>query len=490
MMKKERIKIGWAETDITPEGQCELYGQYYQRVSEGIHSPISATALAVESASGEQAIMISVDIANFPREFLDALRERVKSLVPAVVPEKIMMNATHTHSALAVSPGRNWWTPEPGTIKTNDYQEFVLSRLADAVRRAWEGLSKCGISAARAHAVIGHCRRAVFSNGSAEMYGDTSRADFMGLEGNEDSTIELLFTYDDNKKPTGAVVNVACPSQVMEATYLISSDFMGELRRLLKTRFGNGFHVLCQISAAGDQSPRDLVRNRNADFWRARGVAILGQRLGDAVIKAGDDIRKEDICESVEMAHHVRQINLPKWFPSYRDRISAEKEIERLEAIMPSKKAFAEFTAEVKRNEKIPGRPGPYDSKLHHFVLIGNTEAVIERSAERTASPDFEMELHTLRIGDSGFCTNPFELFLDYGLRIKARSRAAQTFVVQLSCGTAGYLPTANAEKHGGYGGLIINGVIGSEGGKKLVEETVNDLNSLFTLPNGKVIAA
>lgn len=508
MLKKERIKIGWAEADITPAGKCELYGQYYQRVSEGIHSRLSATVLAIESESGKdsvsgipseaipscsdsasgqsflakeggQAIMISADLADFPLEFLNALRERVKRLVPAVVPEKIMMNATHTHSAPAVNAGIiNWWTSEPGTVKTDDYREFVLTRVADAVHYAWQSLRNGAISVACGHAVIGHCRRAVFSNGRAEMYGDTSRDDFMGMEGNEDSTIELFFTYDENKNPTGVVVNAACPSQVMEATCLVSSDFMGEMRRLLKNKFGRDFKTLCQISSAGDQSPRDLVRDRNADFWNERGAAILGKRLTDAVIEAYENMRGRDINAEVELAHKVRTITLPKRFPVSGARAAAEKELARLEAIMLSKDAFAAFSADVKQNEKIPGRPGPYDSKLHHFVLMRNAEAVIERAAEQTKN--FEMELHVLRLGEAAFCTNPFELFLDYGLRIKARSRAGQTFVVQLSCGSAGYLPTEKAEKHGGYGGLIINGVVGSEGGEKLVEETLDDLNSLF----------
>jgi hypothetical protein len=63
---------------------------------------------------------------------------------------------------------------------------------------------------------------------------------------------------------------------------------------------------------------------------------------------------------------------------------------------------------------------------------------------------------------------------------LKARSRAEQTFVVQFSCGSAGYLPTAIAEKHGGYGGLIINGIVGCEGGEKLAEETVLSINQLW----------
>src|SRR3989339_399941 len=124
MLKKERISIGWAEADITPAVKCELYGQYYQRVSKGVHSRLGATVLAMKSESGEQAIMISVDLANFQLEFLNALREKVKRLVPAIVPEKIIMSATHTHSALSVSLGMiNWLTPEPGTIKTKVYRE-------------------------------------------------------------------------------------------------------------------------------------------------------------------------------------------------------------------------------------------------------------------------------------------------------------------------------------------------------------------------------
>lgn len=138
-MKKEPIKIGWAEADITPGGKCELYGQYYQRVSQGIHSRLSTTVLVINSESEKQAIMISIDLGNFPLEFFNALRERGKRRVPEIIPEKIMMNATHTHSAPAAHYGPiDWLIPDPGTVKTDDNREFVLERLADAVQRVWK----------------------------------------------------------------------------------------------------------------------------------------------------------------------------------------------------------------------------------------------------------------------------------------------------------------------------------------------------------------
>jgi len=60
-----QLLIGWAEIDTTPEGKVDLCGQYYHRVSKGLHSKLSATALALESADKEQAVMVSLDVAGF-----------------------------------------------------------------------------------------------------------------------------------------------------------------------------------------------------------------------------------------------------------------------------------------------------------------------------------------------------------------------------------------------------------------------------------------
>jgi hypothetical protein len=90
------------------------------------------------------------------------------------------------------------------------------------------------------------------------------------------------------------------------------------------------------------------------------------------------------------------------------------------------------------------------------------------------------MELHAVRFGNVAFVTNPFELFLDFGHQIKARSVAEQTFIVQLCCGYSGYVPTARSESLGGYGALIINGQVGSDGGKLLVDNTVKTITELW----------
>lgn len=84
-----------------------------------------------------------------------------------------------------------------------------------------------------------------------------------------------------------------------------------------------------------------------------------------------------------------------------------------------------------------------------------------------------------MRLGDVAIATNEFELYTDYGVQMKARSPAIQTFVIQLA-GPGTYLPTECAAKHGGYGAVIQSSQIGPEGGQTLVERTVESLRSMW----------
>jgi len=91
--------------------------------------------------------------------------------------------------------------------------------------------------------------------------------------------------------------------------------------------------------------------------------------------------------------------------------------------------------------------------------------------------------VHAIRLGDVAFATNRFEFYLDYGLRIEARSPARQTFVVQLVAGgeyTGTYLPTARSVAGGSYGAGAYCNEVGPEGGQQLVEHTLRMLNELW----------
>ena len=307
--------IGWAEVDITPEGTVDLFGQYYHRVSRGIHSRLSATALAIESSNGEPAVLVSVDSAGFQADFQDEVRAALAPKLRDLDTSMVLLNAIHTHNAPGVDriSGIGWLAELPDVMPVAQYRAFAIERIAAAVVEAWTSRRPGAIANVVGHARVGHCRRAVYANGTAEMYGRTDRDDFVGMEGGEDSGLDLLFTFDRNGSPMGVVLNVACPSQVMEATYQVSSDFIGEARRRLKKRFGESFKTLARSAPPARQSPRDLTRGYRGevDFWHEDGVAEIGKRLDAAV---GEALQRGagKIDHHPAVRHVVRKISLPR----------------------------------------------------------------------------------------------------------------------------------------------------------------------------------
>ena len=485
-----KLMIGWSEADITPatDKAVALYGQYYTRLATGIHSRLKSVAAAFRSGD-EYFLTASMDNAGMAEAFQQLVREAVVKLEPSIKAEKIFLNAIHTHSGPSAVPdgklkGRSVSAARPicdsKIYSPQEYVDFVVPIVAQNLVNAWRNLRPGGIARALGFARVGHCRRAVYSTGKAEMYGDTTRCDFIGMEAGEDSGVDMLFTFDETGKKTGMLLNVACPSQVMEATYKISSDFAGATRELLKKEFGEDFHTIYQISPAGCQSPRDLVRHyaTEPDFWHEDGVVEISNRLLNAVRNAVPG----PIDYAPVMKHTALRVSLPRRRASYQDYKHAQAELARLTAIMPEEEAYEAFCAETHANEK-KGGPGPYDSKLHPFVLIKNEQAVIARYEDQDKVPEVSFDMNVIRLGDIAIANNPFELYLYYGQNIKARSKARQTFLVQLSAGAschAGYLPSPDAEKFGGYGGLIINGQVGSDGGYMLADITVKEINKLF----------
>lgn len=63
---------------------------------------------------------------------------------------------------------------------------------------------------------------------------------------------------------------------------------------------------------------------------------------------------------------------------------------------------------------------------------------------------------------------------------MQGRSKALQTFVLQLTCGSAGYLPTERAVKGGGYSAIVASNRVGPEGGQVLADRSVEMINSMW----------
>ena len=453
--QKGNLLVGWASKDITPERPVSLRGQFYVRISRSVHDPLTATALALESVGendeSEQAIMVSCDLVGVEREIQERLRDLVKPKLPGFDTRKLFLNATHTHTGPTTAEG-HYPQQDAEVMSPTEYRNWLLERLSEVVVEAWEDRRPGGMSWAMSHAVIWHNRRAVYFDGTAKMYGSTNTPDFDSIEGYEDHSVNLLFFWNIDRELTGMVINIACTSQVTEHEYFISADFWHEARVELRKRYSKDLFILPQCSAAGDQSPHFLLFGKAEEKMRKRKGVSERQEIALKLANAVDYVfegAKNDINMSVSLKHLVEDVDLPVRKVTEAELEHAKSEYHRLMAKQPLEKKSADAT-HLARNKRI-----------------------IDRYEKQETHPFYQAEIHVMRLGEIALATNPFELFLDYGIRIKARSKAIHTFVVQLACDYAGYLPTAKAVAGGGYGAEIASNRVGPEGGQALVEATL-----------------
>ena len=140
---------------------------------------------------------------------------------------------------------------------------------------------------------------------------------------------------------------------------------------------------------------------------------------------------------------------------------------------------FAEVAAARRRiHDYLAEKPGDVD--FNDAAALQVDLGILRREELQEKMDILDTESHILRLGTVAFATNPFELFLDFGNQIKARSYAEQTFLVQLAGGSEGYLPTEKAEKGGHYSAFLASGLVGHAGGEQLVRETLKNINKLF----------
>ena len=484
--------IGWASADITPDKPVILRGQFHARVSEGVKDPVTATALAIESGEGqssEKTILISCDLVNISDDLRDRVRELLKKSLPELLPQQIIFNATHTHTAPYVSTAKDakeLYGVELDAMAPSDYLKFVSERIATAAKQAWNARKRGGISYGLGHAVVGHNRLQVDFSGKSRMYGNTNRAEFSHIEGFEDHSVNLLYTWDKKSRLTGVVINVASPSQVSESEYFISADYWHDTRVELHKRLGKDIFVLPQCSAAGDQSPHFMIGTK-AEYRMQRlmmvdsiqtGRSSMGRRkqiaidISDAVTSVLPYM-KENIDWDPLFAHQMETVQLS------RRLIDMEAVNTALQEAEDWKNKYEQILLEIKENPEIKESPRWYKNVTISHTRMMRGHSVQKRYELEKRQPKMPVEVHVVRIGDMVMVTNPFELYLDYGIRIKGRSPAIQTFVIQLA-GSGSYIPTPRSVAGGAYGAVPASTLIGPEGGQELVEKTLEMINDVF----------
>lgn len=500
-MNKVKISAGWSVVDLTPPCKVPTGGYPDSRLGHWTHDPIRATALALQPEGGELVIWVSIDTVGIFSHHTEDIARLVAEQIPGFKRENLIISATHQHTApiydfvyaeyLDIMPDAyeefTRRMHEQGAISPSEYREqYFYPLMTKVCVDAASNLAPAGFAPALGHAVIGHCRRVRYKDGTSKMYGETDSENFDRIEGGEDSGVEFLYVYDDKDEISGVVVMVHCPSQAAETEPFYTADYFGAFRMQLNEQMGREVPVLALCGFAGDQAPRDLPRYKKSfstlkdnhcgiwmrrdgsdslkqtpepNMWSWEGSYELGRRLLVAFNETKDRAAA-NIEREVEFAHVFREEKL-------QIRTVTEKEAMASKAYLDN--AISSFEGSV------------YDAFLHlECEFLAEPAAPYRRWQWQRKTTVYRTPVHCLRLGKCAFATNPFEIYLAYAQRMKARVRADHVFTVQLTDDCGFYLPTEDAEAAGGYSANIHSQKVRACEGSHLTEVCINQLNEFW----------
>ncbi|MDF2671224.1 MAG: hypothetical protein K0R67_3530 [Paenibacillus sp.] len=509
---QQNLKLGWAQETITPEAPVLVAGLFHARLSERIMDPLTVTALAIESGS-EQVVLVSCDLIQISGELRKAVHVclcQAELAIEAVGldPAKVVLNATHTHTAPIIDSQASHTVHISGcgnglnleASKVQSYIVFVADQIAKAVARAWTKRALGGIAFGQEFAVVGFNRRWVDKNGRATMYGsdaqdrqlkaakeqdgdtsfygiDPSVADsFRHIEGYEDHSIQIVAAYDLQGDLTGLVVNVPCPSQESEDEFALSADWWHETRLELRRRFGEHVFILPQCSAAGDLSPHLLYGGEA----QSRMLALKGRTTREEIahriayaVESAIPFLGQAIEWQPVLKHRSETVELEANRLAEQDVQSAQEEAAQWQRV------YEQERAKLDLHPELLNKPHWYVDATYAYGRMCAYRRIVDRFEQQKLRSTIQAELCIIRLGNIAFATQPFECYLDFGIQIKLRNPAIQTFLIQLA-GAGTYLPSPRSVYGGGYGSTPASNPIGPEGGQQLVEHTVRMIRSLW----------
>ncbi len=498
-VKAGPLRVGWAMAELAPEVPVHMAGSACVRVADRTVDPIVASVLVIESVgedgAGDMLIMVGCDLARAEEALCDRVRKLVAELQPEIDVEKIVINATHNHGApcvrtapelaaelakrgIKVPAEWSYYGVDPNIMSPVGYLEFAAPRIAKAIARAWKGRKPGGLSFGLGHAVVSHNRLVAYDNGRSGAGGKANRPDFSHIEGYEDHTVGLLYTYDAGGKLTGVVLNVPCAARGIASG--MTADFWHDTRVELRKRLGKSLYVLQQTAASGEQWPEPIIdRRAEARMQKLTGRnrrQEIAVRLADAATSILPYMR-DQIDWNPKLVHRVEKIELTRRQVSEEVAKGRRQEFERL------LEQYRRMRKEIEANPKMREKSNWFRDISRVYWRLARAYRVVRMFELQKTEPKAPVRVHVVRIGDMAMATFPLAPYLDFGIRIKARSKAVQTFTVQTADGHYRYLPTARSVAGSTYGAVPESTVFGPEGGRELVEGTLKSIESLWASP-------
>jgi hypothetical protein len=265
-----RCRAGFARADITPPVGIyhRMWGAALHDRATGVHKPLLATALWLESLDGSgRQLAIGLDHCLLDRAEFARIREKV-SKAADIAADDVYVSMSHTH-------GSAWMSRSRAHLPGGDLIGPYLDQLAETCARL---ATEASSAAQPATIVYGTAKCSLAAHRD---YWDEKTKQFVcgfNPAGSADDTVLLAKVVADvDQKTLGTVANYAChPTTLAWENTLISPDYIGAMREVVE-----GYTkapCLFLQGASGELGPREgyvgdpAIADRNG---RQLGFAAL-----------------------------------------------------------------------------------------------------------------------------------------------------------------------------------------------------------------------
>ncbi|MCO6456583.1 MAG: hypothetical protein J5I93_14895 [Pirellulaceae bacterium] len=416
------LRAGAAIVDVTPPRLPVLVnGGMLSRSADMVKTRVNARAIVLDDGRERLAIVV-VDSCMMPRPLLDEAKQ-LASQRTAIRPDRMLISATHTHSAPA-SMGCLGTDADPA------YVPYLREKLAEAIAAAEANLRPARVGWAVGNAAeytalrrwIRRPDRVVedpFGNLTvrANMHAGRVWDDVTGESGPEDPDLAMLAIQTADGQPLAVLANF---SMHYFGDGALSADYFGlfcdrfQARVAPDARLGQApFVAILSHGCSGDIWRRDYTRpvpppdqDHTIDSYTD---GLLGIALGlYEQVKYETDADLAMAEQRMELRYRVPDKQRLEW-------------AQRIVAAMGDR--LPKDTTEVYAREQLI---------LHERQ---STEVVVQ----------------ALRIGSMAIATTPNETYALTGLKIKLQSPLPRTMVIELANGGDGYIPPPEQHVLGGY---------------------------------------
>ena len=440
----EGINKGWkagvASMVITPEQPMWLAG-YAARThpSAGTMHDLWAKALVLEDENGEQAVLITTDLLEFPKNLSDNIRDRLQSQYN-LSRAQIILSSSHTHSAPVLSGALYDIYPldSDQLEKIDQYSTELADQIVKLVGEALNSMEPVQLYSQNGVVRFQVNRR---NNPAGTLTSQTE------LQGPNDYAVPVIKVVDEAGELMAITFGYACHPTVLDG-YEWSGDYPGFAQIELEKSYPGTVAMFFQGTGA-DMNPLP------------RRTVALAQQYGEELAAAVRRVLNEDMQE------------LPP------NLSTAYSEIDLALTSAPSKEELSQMARET----------SGYQKQWAERML-----GKIERGEPFRTSYPYPVQVWNL--GNQPLVCLGGEVLVDYTIRLK-RIFGENIFVMGFSNDGMAYIPSVRVLREGGYEGAVSQIVYGLPGTWKatiesdIIQAVMNLAEEVdIKMPESRLIAA